>query len=381
MSNSDDSLIANGKMDHGDEEQTLSEAKEELEQWKMKLEKAEDEKSRLQLAKLSAEDEKKAAQKDMLVLQQQGEQRMEEFTETLKGIKGEILRLKKGNEDLMKKLVESQALLQAKRAESLQLQQRFKIHAQIPEKKLKFTNKIEKEDSDNGDEHIKGVFTITQRPTVILKGGQALITFEEETVAAHILKMAKCTVSCDKDKVDVKPKFLTLDPSVKFEVHLDVSTKAVNFSNIPPSMQEERMKDRLEISFSKPSRGGGELERVDYDMDTGRGQITFLNTGVAESVALKGKFCVDVDREVNVNVSLVYSYKLKKFQTFCGIPRRSIILNDIEDVQDEEDLQDHLEIHFQKPSNYGGEVECIKYISRGKKIKAFFSEDTAEMEA
>lgn len=39
------------------------------------------------------------------------------------------------------------------------------------------------------------------------------------SVAAQILKMAKCTVSCDKDKVHVKPKSLTLDPFVKFEVH------------------------------------------------------------------------------------------------------------------------------------------------------------------
>lgn len=42
---------------------------------------------------------------------------------------------------------------------------------------------------------------------------------------------------------------------------------------------------------------------------------------------------------------------------------------------DEEDLQDYLEIHFQKPSNSGGEIENIKYISRGKQLQAFFSEE------
>ena len=69
-------------------------------------------------------------------------------------------------------------------------------------------------------------------------------------------------------------------------------------------------------------------------------------------------------------------------QTYCGAPKRSILLDDIADVADEEDLQDHLEIHFQKPSNYGGEVESIKYVSKRSKIlQAFFTEDQTEMEA
>lgn len=50
------------------------------------VEKAEDEKSRLQLAKLSAEDSKKEASKDLTALQQRGEQRQDEFSQTVKGI-------------------------------------------------------------------------------------------------------------------------------------------------------------------------------------------------------------------------------------------------------------------------------------------------------
>lgn len=67
--------------------------------------------------------------------------------------------------------------------------------------------------------------------------------------------------------------------AVAVQVHLDVSTKTLSFSNVPFTLSEERMRDRLEISFSKPSRGGGEVQKVDYDMHTGKGQITFLNTG------------------------------------------------------------------------------------------------------
>lgn len=52
-----------------------------------------------------------------------------------------------------------------------------------------------------------------------------------------------------------------------------------------------------------------------------------------------------------------------------------MLLGGIQGLMDEEDLQDHLEIHFQKPSNYGGEVENIQYVPDGKELTAFFSED------
>ncbi|KAG5283241.1 hypothetical protein AALO_G00039930 [Alosa alosa] len=158
-------------------------------------------------------------------------------------------------------------------------------------------------------------------------------------------------------------------------VHLNVSKKTVQVSQAPPFLPEERMRDRLEISFSRPSRGGGEVERVSYDKRSGTAEITFLNTGVAERLALRGKYPVDTGREMIVDVAPLYNYRLKKFQTYCGTPKRSILLSGIQDSMEEEDLQDHLEIHFQKPSNYGGEVESIKYVSTGNEVKAFFSED------
>ena len=37
-------------------------------------------------------------------------------------------------------------------------------------------------------------------------------------MASQILRMAKCSVSCDNNTVDVKPKRIHLEPSVKFEV-------------------------------------------------------------------------------------------------------------------------------------------------------------------
>lgn len=63
------------------------------------------------------------------------------------------------------------------------------------------------------------------------------------------------------------------------QVHIKVSKKTIKFINALPTLPEERMKDRLEISFSKASRGGGEVDSVDYDKQNGTGHITFVHTG------------------------------------------------------------------------------------------------------
>lgn len=370
----------NGKMDGSLEEGDgqLAEAKKELETWKAKVEKADDVKARLILDKLEEDEAKVKAQQEMMACLKNQDECQKKFTETTKEVQDEILKLGERKKALLDKLRRCQAELEAKKTESAKLKQKFKICAQIPDTEVKFTCQ-NKEESDDNNQPIREVFAISQRPTVLLQGGQALITFEEEKVASQILQLAKCSVSCEQISLDVKPKRIKMDPAVKFEIHLSVSKKELQVSNVPPSIPEERMRDRLEISFSRPSRGGGEVERVVYDKNTGTGRITFLHPGVAESLALGERYCVDLDSEVNVQVGPSYQYKLRKFQTFCGTPKRTILLHDIADVEDEEDLQDHLEIHFQKPSNYGGEIESIKY-SRGKALQAFFCEDKMEID-
>ncbi|XP_030642940.1 N-myc-interactor-like [Chanos chanos] len=370
----------NGTLHGSAENDKLAEAIKELDQWKKRCEKADQEKSRLLLEKMDSELEKKQIQKETTDLIEAQERLKGKFSERMQGIQKENTDLEKTIQDLSRKLQKLQQELKAKQAETTSLQQRFKIRAVIPEKRVKFTEVVKNEEEYEEYQNIKGIFTITQRPSFVLRGGQALITFEEEKVADQILRLAKCSVACDTVKMDVKPRQIPLGPSVKFEVHLEVSKRTIKFSQAPLNQDEDRMRDRLEISFSKPSQGGGEVDRVDYDKKTGTGIITFLNTGVAENLSLKRKHCVNAGREVMVDVAPSYDFQLKKFQTFSGVPKRTVLLDGIRDELDEEDLQDHLEIHFQKPSNYGGEVETIKYISK-KELTAFFSEDLSEMEA
>ncbi|XP_041806380.1 N-myc-interactor [Chelmon rostratus] len=382
MADTYDNRPANGTTNSAlDEEGSqFEEAMKDLESWKTKAEKADDVKARLMLEKLEEDDAKTKAQQEMLACVEKQEECQKEFTQSVNAMQDKILQLGKHRHDLLDKLRRYQAELEAKRTESTKLKQKFKISVQIPDTEVKFRGQNEDERVD--DSHIiSGVFAISQRPTVLLQGGQALITFEEERVASQILKVAKCSVSCDNISLEVKPRRITMDCAVNFEVHLHVSRKELKVSEVPCSMPYERMRDRLEMSFSRPSRGGGEVERVEYDKNTGTGQITFLHPGVAESLALRGRYCVDLNSEVNVQVGPIYKCQLRKFQTFCGFPKRTILLEDIDDIEDEEDLQDHLEIHFQKPSNYGGEIETIKYISRGKALQAFFlCENTVKMD-
>ncbi|XP_052004469.1 N-myc-interactor-like [Xyrauchen texanus] len=355
-------------------------AQEELQRYKKLIVSADDERSRLLLEKLSADAEKRKAQTETESFISFEDKSTEQFQKDLEGIQGELKNLDRVNQDLKKQYEDLQKELQLKRTESDSLQLRFKIKAAIPVKRVKFTHPVE-DDSEDREEHVESVFTVTQRPSYLLKGGHALITFEKENVSEQILRLAKCSVSCEKTKMDVKPYALTLEPSVKFEVHIKVSKKTIKFRNAPPTLPEERMRDRLELSFSRASRGGGEVQSVQYDEQNGTGHVTFLNTGVAENLILRGKFCVETDRDMLVDVLPLYQYQLKKFQTFSGVPNRTVMLGGIQEVMDEEDLQDHLEIHFQKPSNYGGEVENIKYVPAGKQLTAFFSEDNADTDA
>ncbi|XP_072253906.1 N-myc-interactor [Leuresthes tenuis] len=364
-------------MDAGPEEKRLEEAKRELDAWRMKVKKADDVKARLTLEKLEECDSKSNAQQEMMACLKKQENCKKEFNQSMDPVKDEIQKRRHHNQDLQDKLKRYQAELEAKRAESIKLKQKFKICTQIPDTEVRFVaqNGEVREEVDGSSQPIRGVFTISQIPAVLLQGGQALLTFEEDKVAAQILKTAKCSVSCDTATLDVKPKRVTMDTAVKYEVVLDVSRKELKVSNIPADMPQDRVKDRLEMSFSKPSRGGGEVEKVDYDENSGTGCITFLHPGVAENLAMRERYTIHLDSEVDVKVGPAFKYQLNKFQTFCGITTRTIRLEDIKDVADEEDLQDHLEIHFQKPSNSGGEIESIKYISKGKAVQAFFCED------
>lgn len=57
---------------------------------------------------------------------------------------------------------------------------------------------------------------------------------------------------------------------------------------------------------------------------------------------------------------------------------RTVLLTGIPDIMDKDNLQDNLEIHFQKTANGGGEVEGILYNPLGHTTLALFDEDSPQ---
>ncbi|XP_075886656.1 N-myc-interactor [Nelusetta ayraudi] len=355
----------------------LEEALQELEAWKTKTEKANDEKDRLLLKKMEESDTKAVAQQKVFDLMKGQDECKEEFSTAL--VQNEILQIGKRQQDLQEELKSLQLQLKDKRMKTTELSQRFKVIAKSLHTKINFTGRNQ-EERTNRSQLIRGVFAVSQRPFVLLQGQHALITFEEEKVASHVLKMPRCPVSAGADRLFVKPKKVALKSASRFEVHLSTCRKTLKVSNIRSTLPEERIRDRLEMSFSRPSQGGGEVESLEYKRNLGTGQVTFLQPGVSETLALKGSYRVDLESGVDVEVAPNYKEQLDGFQTFSCSSERTVLLADIDDTGDVEDLQDQLEIHFQKPGNGGGEIENIVYVPKGEALQAVFLCEAMETE-
>ncbi|NWR78277.1 NMI protein, partial [Centropus unirufus] len=91
----------------------------------------------------------------------------------------------------------------------------------------------------------------------------------------------KHTVNLDTKRAELKVKPLTLEMGIKFKLHVTISGKKINLSEIPDlSIPEEWMRDKLELNFYKSKLGGGgEVENVSYDKQSGTATLTFLTPG------------------------------------------------------------------------------------------------------
>ncbi|NXE11247.1 NMI protein, partial [Lophotis ruficrista] len=90
----------------------------------------------------------------------------------------------------------------------------------------------------------------------------------------------KHTVNLDNKTADVTVKPFTLEMGIKFELHVTISGRKINVSEVPELyIPQEWMRDKLELNFYKSEHGGGEVENVDYDNRSRTAVITFLRPG------------------------------------------------------------------------------------------------------
>ncbi|NWX23414.1 NMI protein, partial [Aegotheles bennettii] len=201
-----------------------------------------------------------------------------------------------------------------------------------------------------------------------LNQNQALLTFEDEEVAQRLIKMGKHMVNLDNKKAGVRVNPVTLEMGVKFELHVTISGKKINVSEVPAvHIPDDWMRDKLELNFYKSEQGGGEVENVIYDRRSGTAVITFRRPGAANGFVRRTKYPFYLNGNFHrLSVFPHVKVHLEKFQLYCGISKKTILLKGIEETEDdEESMQDMIEIHFQKPSNGGGEIEKIIYASKG----------------
>lgn len=355
------------------DESDFSTAKRELLLWKCKVETEEDTKSRLIVKKLEVEQEKKKTNKLMMELIHQQDRLKRDASHSSNAVQEQVADVRRRKMELTEKLKRSRAQLQQQKEETHRLQHKFKICAELPDKEVEFVKPKQDDNDVTADEPIRGQFCVCQEGALLLTGEQALITFEEERVVSQLLQTSRCSVSFDDHTLEVRPKRIRTDPLVQFEIHLCVSRSLLDVSEVVSSMSKEQVVDRLELAFCRPSRGGAEVRSVDFDPRQGTARVAFIKPGVAESLTLRGEHTVDLDFQTVVKVAPVYQHQLHKFQSFCGAPKRTLLLDGVRDTGDEEEVQDQLEIYFQKPSNGGGEIEHTLYM--GRTLLAFLSPD------
>ncbi|KFP75854.1 N-myc-interactor, partial [Acanthisitta chloris] len=153
-----------------------------------------------------------------------------------------------------------------------------------------------------------------------------------------------------------------------FQLHVTVSGKKIKVSEIPElPIPEDWMRDKLELNFSRTQQGGGEVEDVAYDQQSRTAVVTFLRPGASTNFVRCAEYPFYANgRSYRLSVAPVVEMQLKKFQPYCAVSKKTILLKGFKEMEeDEESIQDMIEIHFQKPSNSGGEIDMVKYVSKG----------------
>ncbi|XP_073539729.1 interferon-induced 35 kDa protein isoform X2 [Phyllobates terribilis] len=210
-----------------------------------------------------------------------------------------------------------------------------------------------------------------------VKGGTALVVFEEPSVAARIIQKTHHKVKIEDCHINVKAEPIELMVLDTLSMDMSLSPQKILVSNLPASVSEEVLLDKLELFFGKTKYGGGEVESREFLADSRSAILTFANKGVAPQLVEKKKYDVPFGgqkkHEVCVSLSLdgdIKRHDIKRLQ--CN---RTVLITGIPDIKDEETLNDLLQIHFQMGVNGGGEVEAFLYCPKGKSTIAVFEDD------
>lgn len=273
--------------------------------------------------------------------------------------------LKEEETELIKELQKVEAALKKEEANNSHLKQQTDVFTAVPERSVVFRG-------STGNPSDTQTFEMESHIVYPMNGGTALITFEEQVVAKNILDMKKHRVDLGGEcciTVEARPVQLLLPQLV--EIESEVCPQRILISNLP-KMDTEALLNKLEIHFSKRKHGGGEVEDCEMLPDSGTVVLTFVENNIAKKLTSTEYHEVKLQTMHRVRVTPFLNGKITNLKTNMLACPRTVLLTGIPDVMEQETLQDTLEIHFQKSSNGGGEIEAFLYNPLGQHTLALF---------
>ncbi|KAM9345966.1 interferon-induced 35 kDa protein [Symphorus nematophorus] len=268
--------------------------------------------------------------------------------------------------ELMKEVEKVQRELKEEEAQNHHLRQQTDVFSAVPERKVYF-NEATGKPADTR--------TFEMEPKIVypMEGGTALVTFEEEVVARKILEMKKHQVDLGSEcSITLQARPVQLMVPRRVEIDSEVCPRRILISNLP-KMDTDTLLSKLEIHFSKSKHGGGEVDDCEMMSDSWTVVLAFLHIGIAQRLAAKEYHEVKLqDKKHRVRVTPFLSGNITNLKTEMTVCPRTVLLTGIPDIMERETLQDLLEIHFQKSTNGGGEIEAFLYNPLGQQISALF---------
>nr|XP_048301687.1 interferon-induced 35 kDa protein isoform X2 [Myodes glareolus] len=207
-----------------------------------------------------------------------------------------------------------------------------------------------------------------------LPEGSALVTFEDPKVADRLIQQKEHKIDIEDCRLRVQIQPLELPVVTNIQVCSQPDNHRVLVSGFPAGLKlsEEELLDKLEIFFGKAKNGGGDVET--REMLQGTVMLGFADEKVAQHLCQIGQFRVPLGRQqVPLRVSPYVSGEIQKALIKFQQALHSVLVTNIPDILDAQELHDILEIHFQKPTRGGGEVEALTLVPPGQQGLAVFS--------
>ncbi|XP_066119631.1 interferon-induced 35 kDa protein [Saccopteryx bilineata] len=210
-----------------------------------------------------------------------------------------------------------------------------------------------------------------------LPGGSALVTFEDPKVAKQVLQQKEHTIDLEECRLRVQVQPLELPMVKTIQVTSKMCSQRVLVSGFPSGLKlsEEELLDKLEIFFGKTRNGGGDVET--RELLHGGVMLGFAKDKVAHNLCQIGQFTVPLGgQQCLLKVSPYMSGEIQKAELrSLPVPQSVLVLN-IPDVLDGPELHDILEIHFQKPTRGGGEVQALTVVPPRQQGLAVFTAES-----